>query len=244
MKVHLITYGNKHYTKSKNRLVNEALNTGWFETVIGYEENDLDEDFKCEFKDILKHERGAGYWIWKVYFILKRLSEINKDDILVYLDAGCTIHRLGKKRFDDYIEMLNDDCMISFQMSEYKEKHYTTKEIFEHFGVSDVASITESGQYLGGIRIMKNNEETLRILQLEYDTYKENKLLVTDYYNDKQEDYFIDNRHEQSIFSVIRKMNKTVVLEDETKQFPLKIRKNYPFYAKRIQDRHLKIKND
>jgi hypothetical protein len=77
-------------------------------------------------------------------------------------------------------------------------------------------------------------------MRLEYDTYKENKLLVTDYYNDKQEDYFIDNRHEQSIFSVIRKMNKTIVLEDETKRFPLKIRKKYPFFAKRIQDRHLK----
>lgn len=240
MSVHLITYGNKHYTKSKNRLVDEAIRTGWFSSVIGYGEEDMSDEYKEEFKDILSLERGAGYWIWKSYFILKRLSEIEKDDVLIYLDAGCTIHRMAKKRFDEYINMLENECMISFQMSEYIEKYYTTKEIFEHFGVSHMDSITDSGQYLGGIRIMKNNEETLRIIQLEYDTYKENRMLVTDCFNDKQEDYFIDNRHEQSIFSVIRKMNKTIVLEDETKQFPLKIRKKYPFFAKRIQDRHLK----
>ena len=45
--IHLITYGNKHYTKSKDRLVDEALRTGWFETVVGYSENDLGKDFKC-----------------------------------------------------------------------------------------------------------------------------------------------------------------------------------------------------
>ena len=240
VKVHLITYGNKHYTKSRDRLVNEAMNTGWFSSVIGYGEEDMSKEYTEEFKDILSLERGAGYWIWKSYFILKRLSEIEKGDVLIYLDAGCTIHRMAKKRFDEYIKMLENDCMISFQMSEYIEKYYTTKEIFEHFGVSDVSGITDSGQYLGGIRIMKNNEETLRIMQLEYDTYKENRMLATDVFNDKQEDYFVDNRHEQSIFSVIRKMNKTVVLEDETKKFSVKIRKKYPFYAKRIQDRHLK----
>ena len=240
MGIHLITYGNKHYTKSKNRLVDEAMRTGWFSSVIGYGEEDMSKEYKEEFKDILSLERGAGYWIWKSYFILKRLSEIEKNDVLIYLDAGCTIHRMAKKRFDEYINMLENDCMISFQMSEYIEKYYTTKEIFEHFGVSHMDSITDSGQYLGGIRIMKNNEETLRIMQLEYDTYKENRMLATDCFNSKQENYFIDNRHEQSIFSVIRKMNKTVVLEDETKQFPLKKRKNYPFFAKRIQDRHLK----
>lgn len=240
MSIHLITYGNNHYTKSRDRLVNEAMNTGWFSSVIGYGEEDMSKEYTEEFKDILSLERGAGYWIWKSYFILKRLSEIEKGDVLIYLDAGCTIRRMARKRFDEYINMLENGCMISFRMSEHIEKHYTTKEIFEHFGVSHIDSITETGQYLGGIRIMKNNEETLRIMQLEYDTYKENRMLATDVFNDKQEDYFIDNRHEQSIFSVIRKMNKTVVLEDETKQFPLKRRKKYPFFAKRIQDRHLK----
>tara|TARA_B100000497_G_scaffold121123_1_gene150452 strand:+ start:400 stop:1125 length:726 start_codon:yes stop_codon:yes gene_type:complete len=240
MSVHLITYGNNHYTKSRDRLVNEAIRTGWFSSVIGYGEEDMSKEYKEEFKDILHYERGAGYWIWKPYFILKRLSEIEKGDVLIYLDAGCTIRQMGRKRFYEYINMLENGCMISFRMSEHIEKHYTTKEIFEHFGVSHMDSITDSGQYLGGIRIMKNNEETLRIMQLEYDTYKENRMIVTDCFNDKQEDYFVDNRHEQSIFSVIRKMHKTIVLEDETKQFPLKKRKNYPFFAKRIQDRHLK----
>ena len=56
-------------------------------------------------------------------------------------------------------------------------------------------------------------------------------------YNDNQEDYFIDNRHDQSILSVIRKMyNKNVVtIPDETwfYKFHSKIGLKYPFWATR-----------
>lgn len=241
VKVHLITYGDNNYTKSKYRLVQEANSSKWFSTIKAYSQSDMDSDYKEEFKDVLSQPRGSGYWIWKSYFILKRLKEIEKDDILIYLDAGCTIHRMGHKRFYEYISMLNEKCMIAFQMV-HLEKNYTTKEIFEYFNVLDRKDITETGQHLGGIRIMKNNNETLSIIQSEYDTYKANKLLATDYYNDNnQEPYFIDNRHEQSIFSVITKLNNNVmVLKDETDVYDKKIRKNFPFFASRIKDRNLK----
>ena len=238
-KIHLITYGDNHYTKSKYRLIQDAKKTGWFDTTTAYGRDDIDSEYKEEFKEILMQPRGSGYWIWKPYFILKRLKEIEKDDILIYLDAGFTIRRLAHKRFYEYIDMLEDNCMLSFQ-TRHLEKHYTTKQIFEHFNVLDRNEITETGQYLGGIRIMKNNEETRRIIQLEYDSYKENKLMVTDYYNDVQEEYFIDNRHEQSVFSVIRKMHKTAVLNDETEKVgSVRESKKFPFYARRMQDRHL-----
>lgn len=237
VKIHLITYGDNNYTKSKYRLVEDANRTKWFSTIKAYDQSDMNSDYKEEFKDVLSQPRGSGYWIWKSYFILKRLKEIEKDDILIYLDAGCTIHKMAYKRFYEYISMLDEKCMIVFQMS-HLEKHYTTKEIFEYFNVLDKKDITESGQHLGGIRIMKNNQETLNIIQTEYNTYKANKLLVTDYYNSSQEPYFIDNRHEQSIFSVLTKLNSNVkVLKDET---CLRSINNFPFFASRIKDKKLK----
>ena len=135
--------------------------------------------------------------------------------------------------------MLDSKCIIAFQMA-HIEKHYTTKQIFDYFNVFERKDITDTGQHMGGIRIMKNNQETRSIIQLEYDTYKANKLLVTDCYNNSQEPYFIDNRHEQSIFSVITKLNNNVmVLKDETDVSNRKIRKNFPFFASRIKDRNL-----
>jgi hypothetical protein len=238
-KVHLITYGDNHYNKTKHRLVQEAKRTKWFSTITAYDQDNMDDDYKEEFKEVLNQQRGSGYWIWKSYFILKRLKEIDEGDILIYLDAGCTIHRMADKRFYEYIRMLDTKCMIAFQMH-HVEKHYTTKEIFEYFNVLEREDITETGQHLGGIRIMKNNQETRSIMQLEYDTYKANKLLVTDHYNSTQEPYFVDNRHEQSVFSVITKLNNNVmVLQDETDRSDRKIRKNFPFFASRIKDRNL-----
>ena len=35
-KLHLITYGDKKYTKSKRRIYNEAFNTNWFYSIKCY----------------------------------------------------------------------------------------------------------------------------------------------------------------------------------------------------------------
>lgn len=43
-----------------------------------------------------------------------------------------------------------------------------------------------------------------------------NPLLFTDYYNINQQNYFIDNRHDQSIFSILRKIYGSIILNDET----------------------------
>ncbi len=36
----------------------------------------------------MKNERGAGYWLWKPYFIYGELVHSNENDILIYSDAG------------------------------------------------------------------------------------------------------------------------------------------------------------
>ena len=38
--------------------------------------------------------------------------------------------------------------------------------------------------------------------------------LITDLYNNTQESYFKDNRHDQSILSLIRKKYKSIVIND------------------------------
>ena len=42
------------------------------------------------------------------------------------------------------------------------------------------------------------------------------KNLITDFYNKNQGEYFIDNRHDQSILSLMRKKYNSIVLNDET----------------------------
>ena len=235
--IHFITYGNHKFKNGKKRLCNEANSSGWFNTITAYGPKDLDDEFTKKFKNILSQSRIGGYGIWRPYIIKKKLNEINDGDILIYLDAGCTINKKGKKRFDEYIEMLNntEEGIISFQMP-HKEKIWTTKEIFNYFKININSDIANSGQILDGILIMKKNKHLIKLNELWLKAVYDNSLLFTDFYNKKnQKPYFKDNRHEQSVFSVIRKMNNPILLKDETWFMPFGNEKSlmYPFWATR-----------
>ena len=235
--IHLITFGNNSYINAKTRLCNEANDVGWFDSITSYGPEDLDEDFKNQFRNILNQSRGAGYWIWKSYIIKKKLAEIEDNDILIYIDAGCSINPKGKKRFDEYIQMLNesDEGVISFQMP-HLEKIWTTKEVFEYFNLDINGVFGSSGQIMSTIRIMKKVPNLIKLIDMEYEVYSNKPLLVTDHYNREQASYFKDHRHDQSIFSLIRKISKNpIYLTDETwfPDFGSRQAQQYPFWATR-----------
>lgn len=235
--IHLITYANNRCSAGKARLLGEAHAVGWFDTITGYGPENLDSDFINRFHNILNVERGGGYWIWKPWIIKKHLDKINNGDILIYLDAGCSINPNGKKRFDEYIQMLNESGVgcISFQ-TEHIEKKFTTKEIFEYFNVELDGKIANSGQIIGGVQIIKKTANSLRMVNLWNQAIYDNPLLITDYYNNNnQNSYFYDNRHDQSLFSVIRKMHNTILLTDEVYFQPFGNEESlkYPFWTTR-----------
>lgn len=240
--IHFITYGNNNFYNSKIRLCNEVIKTGWFNTVSSYGPDDLSDEFKKKFKYILSQKRIAGYGIWRPYIIKKKLNEINDNDILIYLDAGCTINIKGINRFYEYIDILNksETGIISFQMGCY-EKEWTTKEILNYFKIDSEDNIANTGQILDGILIMKKNINLIKLINIWYKACYDNPLMFTDYYNDNQHSYFIDNRHEQSVFSIIRKMHSPILLEDETNFYPTfgsEESLKYPFWATRIKNRN------
>lgn len=240
--IHLITYGDSIYEETKQRLYNQASNLGWFDTITSYSPEDLDEEFKKKFKDILSHPRGGGYWIWKPYIINKHLEMIKDDDILIYLDAGCYINPKGFERFKEYIELLknNEEACISFQMNHHIEKKWTTKEIFENFNInSDSKDIIESGQIIATVKMFRKCANSINIVSAWLNALHANPLLFTDHYNkNKQCEIFIDNRHDQSICSVLCKLYKTIILEDETyfeDGFGCPKSLKCPFWATRIR---------
>lgn len=235
-KIHVISYGNGRFQNSKKRLLQEARSTGWFDTVTVYGPEDLDTTFEKKYSYILKLKRGGGYWIWKSHIIQKMLDKIDDSDILIYLDAGCTINKGGGKRFYEYMNMLEDskEGILSFQLP-YVEKHWTTNQIFDYFYATD--KIKNSGQLLGGIRIMKKCPNLLKMIKLESKALHDDPWMFTDRYNKKQQSYFKENRHDQSIFSIIRKLHNPILIPNETwapgHRFATKKVFEYPFWATR-----------
>jgi hypothetical protein len=235
-KIHLITYGDNNFSISKQRLHKESTNSGWFDTTTICGPENLSQEFKHEFSDILKQPRGGGYWIWKFDIIKQHLNKLVNNDILIYLDAGCSINTNGPTRFNEYIELLNNsnESIISFQM-QHLEKQYTNKELFNHFKMN-VNDNGNSGQIMATVLIMKNTDEMMKMIDECINVLRRDHLLVTDHYNKMgQCSDFIDNRHDQSILSLVRKKHGSIVLTDETyfQPFGNKESLKFPFWATR-----------
>lgn len=236
-KIHIITYGDKNFQNSKIRLYKECIQTNWFDTVQTFGPEDLTGDFKKEFNKILLKPRGAGYWIWKYDIIKQQLTKLPNNDILIYIDSGCSVNIKGRSRLDEYINMLNksNESIISFQMP-HLERKFTIKEIFHSFNMNVNDNNGNSGQYLATVLIMKNDKKMMEILEDCINTIRKDQLIVTDYYNKLEQcNEFIDNRHDQSILSLARKKHGSIILGDETwfQPFGNKESLKYPFWATR-----------
>jgi hypothetical protein len=245
-KIHFITYGNNKFSKVKDMLAKQAIESDWFDSVVAFNENMLTSEFKTKFANILNQPRGGGYWIWKYDIIMQTLNKINDGDIIVYVDGGSYLNLNGKKWFLEYIDMLNNDekqlGLISFDNGICEEK-YTTKQIFEHFKIPEDSEIRRTGQYNGGYYYIKKTSHLLMLFEKYRETLEQNPLLFTDNYNaNGQDDCFKDNRHDQSVFSVIRKKYGTLGLKElgefwwQDNNFECEEAQTKPFWATRLKD--------
>lgn len=83
-----ITFTDNNYKKSAKLNLLSAKLLGKAEKVKVYGPSDIDENFREENQKLLSQKRGAGYWIWKPYIIMKTLEECSVGDYVMYLDAG------------------------------------------------------------------------------------------------------------------------------------------------------------
>lgn len=238
--IYFATYGDEKYENSKIRLSKQANELKLFKEVISFGKNDLIKEFKEGYSDILDKPRGGGYWIWKLDILEQMFDKMKENDFVVYLDAGCNLNKYGKQRLYEYIGMFEntESGILSFQMHDQLEKYWTTKEIFNYFNCENDNTILETGQYLGGVFILRKNEHSKKYLQLFKQCLECDKNLITDVYNKNgnQKSYFKDNRHDQSITSIIRKQIGSIVIpKDESWIIPFGNDNSlyYPFWATR-----------
>ena len=197
---------------------------GIFDGIIkGYSEADIDEDFKETVKDAIYGDRGGGYWIWKPYIIHKTMKMLNNNDYLVYSDAGSRLNSSGVDRLKEYIEMIKPETgksILAMELAGFKESVWTTSEIFNYFDVED--NIKNSSQIIATVVIFRKSSESLNMIDKWLETAVKKPLIFTDHYNDEARRLnpeFRDNRHDQSIFSIILKQepykSNTVIIGDE-----------------------------
>lgn len=105
---HFISFADSRMTDSLNRLCRQAEALEFFDEITSFTEHDLLPEFTSRMgKYLIPSCKGFGYWSWKPWIISHALRKMKEGDRLLYLDAGCHINPEGRKRFREYVDILD-----------------------------------------------------------------------------------------------------------------------------------------
>ena len=206
-KIVFITYGDNNFKLQKKHLLTLAKKSGYFDDCFAYGPNELNNIFLNKYEKIMKNKKGAGFWIWKHQIIKQEVEKVSDGDIIVYSDAGSSLNLEASKKFSEYIEILSQSEYSTLRFkNDQIEKYWTSKEIFNYFGIKPESKEGNSQQYLAGHIIVKKSK-SLRDQLAEVDKLlDEDMYLITDKYSKDQIEDYKSNRHDQSILSIVSKI--------------------------------------
>ena len=239
-----ITFGGPcdSYHNAVTRICGEARAINVFDHVIGYTDKSLieDTDFWNKHGDfLLSNSRGYGYWLWKSYLTQKTLQNLSENDILVYADAGCSINAEGTPRLLEYFDIVNKSEYgnLSFR-TVHLEKTWTKMDTFDYYDAANDEKIRETEQLVGGIYVIRKCNHTVEIVNKWYDGCCHYNLIDDSQSVLPNDPSFHENRHGQSIFSVVRKKFGTEMTDFDETYFETDWHGagiKYPFWAMRLK---------
>lgn len=195
-KKYFITYGDKNYRTSLERIRQEATQLQLFDEIILYSDESLPEPFKEYTR---QYKRGGGYWMWKPYIIHQTLQKMEEGDILVYTDAGCTL--LPHQDWKKYFNLLQNKDAIFF-LAEGKNKKWCKQDVFRFF--TPQCDIWKYGNQIQATAMMIKKKGNNEVIARWYETALRHPELFTDVANDarsKEANAFREHRHDQSVLT-------------------------------------------
>ena len=206
-----LNFANAEYKKHQKLNTKTAFLFGKVDKVYSFSPEDIDKDFYEQNKNILSQKRGAGLWLWKPYFILKVLNEINERDVLIYMDSGAFYVRnvyslITKLKASKQDIMLFEQPLIECQ--------WTRKSVFETLNMNNEKT-RFSNQTLGTIIIIKT-PNSCDFIKKWLELCQKEELIFPKEKDDKEDFMYIAHREDQSILSVLGKKEGIIPFSDPT----------------------------
>jgi hypothetical protein len=224
MSITLINYANSGYIQSRAEQKETALTIAGFQKVIEYNYDDIDDDFKIACSKHFGNPRGAGYWVWKPYFILKTLDTLNDGDVLAYCDSGAYF----TSSILPYIEKMKGSIMLFYPDNKaFTEQDWTKMDILMKLKVHENRTILESTQLESGFILLKKSDISYRFIKEWLELCKDYHLISDEPSNLTELWPFWENRHDQSLLSILGKKYKVLYnIDIEDKPFVIHHKKN------------------
>ena len=224
-KIILFAFASKDLIRSAKRLLNQASESNFYDEINIITSNKIDEVLKSKIKKLSTgNKRGFGYWIWKPYLIKKIFDKIDYGDIINYVDIGCHIIKKNSFKFNQYLDFIKQDenWILPFQyhknlnhkvenilFPDRDERKYTKGDLLEYFNFYNSTEVTHSPQFWAGCFFIKKTDTSINFLDEWLSIFDKNFKLIDDSPSIKKNLVgFEENRHDQSVYSLLCKKYK------------------------------------
>lgn len=174
---YLITYATGPDYVKKNQLFTAYSGLMQpFKNIIMYNEKHIDRNFYQKNKEILSLKTGAGYWLWKPYFILKTLETVPENAIVMYLDGGIMLTK-------DITELLKDVDKHQMVLVDYFYDEYgnvgtkSPRSVLEKTNC-DTKECRKSPHILAAFGVFKNTPQVRKFVKYWLTLCEDPNLLV------------------------------------------------------------------
>lgn len=201
-----INYADQKYRVSQKYNTMCAYRYGKLDKVIEFGPRDIDQEFKKNNSQwFVEGQAQIGrYGLWRPHIVKKTFDALQEGDYLFYSDSGCYL----TKSIELLINVLNkskQEVMV-FDLP-YIEKEWTKRDVFLYFAC-DTSAIADGNQRLSTFFLLKKGDQSAEFVERYYQATLDMPALFTDEPNQLgKENYeeFIQNRHNQSVLSVLTK---------------------------------------
>ena len=219
MKTLFLTFGDgsPEFRAASARLEMQAKNIGVFTSVLSLDHESLiqvsPEYLIAQISNMKLHTHPKYFRAAKSWVIQAGLSgKFGKFDLICYADAGCEIavNRITRLVLKGYLKKAFLYGGLAEQLP-LPERNWTKKKTMNYFQPS--ASHALSGQVQSGLSYWRVEEKNLDLVN-QWCSLSDPKLDLWQDPIDKasEEDYFIEHRHDQSIFSLLWKQAGLLVM--------------------------------
>lgn len=202
MNVDLLCYATGRYWESQVHLVESARRIGGFRSIHARGRGSLPASYRRRHREIFRHARGDGYWLWKPYLIQRQLRSMADGDILFYADSGSRFISTPQPLFE--LAARSPSGLVVFEL-EHPERNFTKPHVFRSLDM-DSERHAGSPQILASYALFRACPEARQFADEWLALCERADLLMDDPAPAAGEaPDFVAHRHDQSLFSLLCK---------------------------------------
>jgi len=163
---HLVSYADENFAEQQ-KFLHQTHKQGFIHHPYTRKQLETTQFYK-DNKKILDSPTGAGWWIWKPYYILETLKSANTGDYIIYCDCG----DMFSPGLPDFVEeTLDEEDLSLLLLGNNINGQYTKRDCFIKMGCDD-SDYHESNQLEAGFMIWRVREDSIKIVEewLQYCT--------------------------------------------------------------------------